>query len=102
MKVELIIPNNDNDGAPNEALIERSIADVCKAFGGATVYDARGCWVNDDGKLYDEPVTVIASAATDRKMASGFLASAAKALLDATDQEAVFTSIDGEATIFER
>lgn len=101
MKTELIIPKFDNDGTDNAALIERNIAAMCNAFGGATVYEANGYWTNDRGTLFKDEVSVIVSAATDQTAAQEILRSAAREILGATDQEAVFISVGDQAEIIE-
>ena len=53
MIAKIIIPTHDNDGRSLESEIESTIKSMCSEFGGATVFDARGCWVNNDGKLYE-------------------------------------------------
>ena len=102
METKIIIPLRDNDGADNAPVIERAVGTFCAAFGGATAWDATGYWVNPEGKLYAEPVRVIVSAATDAAKAKNALSSLARDVLDLTDQEAVFTSVDGEADIISR
>jgi len=42
--------------------VERLTKRISEALGGATVYDAEGCWVNERGELECEPVKVIESA----------------------------------------
>ncbi|AUQ92776.1 hypothetical protein PhaeoP24_04218 (plasmid) [Phaeobacter inhibens] len=101
MKVELIIPTLDNDGSDNSAIIERNIAQMCKLYGGATVTDAKGYWINDEGRLFEDAVKVLVSATTDKDSAMAELEKLAQDILDATDQEAVFLSVGGEAKIIE-
>lgn len=101
MKVELIIPAKDNDGSDNAEVVKSAIKDFCKLYGGATVYDAAGYWINEDGRLYEDQVKVLVSAATDKASAKTELRDLAKAVLRATDQEAVFLSVGGEAEIIE-
>ncbi|MBT3142927.1 molybdenum cofactor biosynthesis protein MoaE [Ruegeria litorea] len=101
MKVELIIPTHDNDGSDNAVIIESAVADLCKLYGGATVYAASGFWVNDAGRLFEDQVKVLVSAATDKDAAKAELRNLAKDILEITDQEAVFVSVGGEAEIIE-
>ncbi|WP_136443669.1 DUF3574 domain-containing protein [Pacificoceanicola onchidii] len=101
MKTELIIPNLDNDGSDNAALIERNISAMCAAFGGATVYQANGYWINESGTLFRDPVSVIVSAATEKDGALSVLREAAREILNATDQEAVFIAVGDQAEIIE-
>ncbi|MGH1415361.1 MAG: molybdenum cofactor biosynthesis protein MoaE [Pelagimonas sp.] len=101
MKVELIIPAQDNDGSDNSAIITAAIKDMCQLYGGATVYDAAGYWINDNGHLYEDAVKVLVSAATKPDEAKAELTKLARDILDATDQEAVFVSVGGDAEIIE-
>jgi hypothetical protein len=101
MKVELIIPAQDNDGSDNSPVIKAAIANFCKLYGGATVYDAAGYWINEEGRLYEDQVKVLVSAATDKKGAKDQLRALARDVLEATDQEAVFLSVGGDAEIIE-
>jgi hypothetical protein len=103
MKAEakLLIPAKDNSGADLTDIVERNIAAMCKLYGGATVYDARGYWVNEAGRLFVDPVVVICSQATSKADAKEDLRGLAKDILAATDQEAVFLSVAGEAEIIE-
>ncbi len=101
MKVELIIPQNDNDGSDNSEVIRNAVISMCQTYGGATVFDAAGFWVNTDGHLYEDAVKVITSAATEETGARADLRKLARMVLDATDQEAVFLSVGGQAEIIE-
>lgn len=101
MKLELIIPKLDNDGSDNAAVIEDAVRTMCGTFGGATVYDAAGFWVNPEGHLYRDEVSVIVSAATVEGAARDAMLALARRVLDLTDQEAVFVSINGKAEIIE-
>jgi len=52
---QVILPKLDNDGQDLQAVhygLRRSLA---KAFGGYTALDSHGGWIDDSGKLYDEP-----------------------------------------------
>lgn len=99
-KVELIIPNYDNDGSDNSELIKEAIKGLCQSFGGATVYQAKGFWVNDKGHLFEDAVSVIISATETNAMNE--LEALADMVLKATDQEAVFVSHDGNAKIISK
>ncbi len=100
MKVEMIIPNQDNDGSDNAELIETCITRFCENYGGATVYQANGFWINEEGRLFKDDVSVIIAAAIEGKKAEE-VRDLAKMVLGVTDQEAVFVSINGKAEIIE-
>ena len=101
MKAEIIIPRLDNDGSDNAAVIDATLIRMCGLFGGATAFDALGYWVNDAGRLFRDDVVVVVSAATDRDVAQAALVDLARSVLAATDQEAVFVSVGGDAQIIE-
>ncbi len=99
MKVEVIVPNYDNDGANNAAVVEMTIRQVCAQFGGATVFQAKGYWVNDNGHLYEDQVSVVVSAAIEQAAALEVARDIARDILALTDQEAVFISVGDKAEI---
>ena len=100
MKVEMIIPNQDNDGTDNALVIESTISQLCSMYGGCTAYAANGYWVNNAGRLFKDEVTVLVSAALENSKADELRAIARKALKH-TDQEAIFISIGDKAEIIE-
>jgi hypothetical protein len=101
MKTEIIIPRLDNDGSDNAETIRSVVAQMCGTFGGATVFDASGFWVNMEGRLYEDKVAVIVSAATSEADALEQMRALARMVLQVTDQEAVFLSVNGKAEIIE-
>ena len=101
MKVELIIPRKDNDGSDNAAVIRAAITRFCETFGGATVLDGAGYWLDAEGTLYEDQIALIMSAATEATAARDELVSIARRVLDLTDQKAVFLSVNGKAEIIE-
>ncbi|MCF3935022.1 molybdenum cofactor biosynthesis protein MoaE [Acuticoccus sp. M5D2P5] len=100
METKIIIPVLDNDGSDNAAVLDRTIRTVCGLFGGATVYAAKGYWLNDEGRLYEDAVSVVVSYSTNDE-AMDSLRALAREVLDLTDQEAVFISVGGSAEIIE-
>lgn len=101
-KVEIIIPNQNNSGESLEAVITGIKTNMCQLFGGFTAFDAQGGWVSDEGKLYQEQVTVLVSAVADDKAEEAqMILAIARNVLEITDQLAVFVSIDGKAQIID-
>lgn len=88
----LICPKMDNAGNSLEAVRKHLVKELCKAFGGATVSEAQGAWVDpNSGELYDEPVWQIVSAVdVDDLIAEMKLRSLAHWLCDAAQQLAVY------------
>lgn len=101
MEAKIIIPIFDNDGSDNAAVIEQAIREMCAKFGGVTVYEAKGFWMNEDARLFEDRVNVLIAAVTETA-ASDTLNELAKAVLDETDQEAVFVALNGDAKIVKR
>lgn len=101
METKIIIPLRDNDGSDNAPILDRAIRALCGQFGGATVYAAKGYWLNDEGRLFVDDVAVIVSSATDADTATAAVRDLARDVLAATDQEAVFVSVGGKAEIIE-
>jgi len=101
-EVKIIIPNQTNDGQSLEATIEAVQMNMCTLFGGFTAYAAQGGWMDPEGQLYKEPVTVITSAvAADKAEDAQLIIAIARNVLELTDQLAVFVSINGNAEIIE-
>lgn len=101
MEVKLIIPALDNDGSDNSTIIEKNIVELCKLYGGATVYSADGFWINEAGRLFKDEVKVLVSAATDKTAAMAQLREMANQTLAATDQEAIYLSVGGDVEIID-
>lgn len=80
-------------------MLDRIIRTVCRLFGGATVYAAKGCWFGADGEFFTDDVNVVTSSATEPGEARDALRALARDVLSLTDQQAVFISVDGTAEI---
>jgi hypothetical protein len=52
----VICPQTNNHGLPLTKLRDEAAIDLAKTFGGCTIVEAHGAWINPDGKLYSEPV----------------------------------------------
>lgn len=100
MKVEMIIPNLDNDGSDNAPIIEGAVKRMCELYGGVTAYQAQGHWVNETRRLYKDDVTVLISAALENDH-WGDLRELGQMVLESTDQEAVFIARGDQAEILE-
>lgn len=101
-KVEIIIPKQNNNGESLEPVISQVKMNLCQLFGGFTAFQAEGGWISDEGKLYQEPVTVLVSAvAEDKADEAKLIISIARNVMELTDQLAVFVSINGQAQIID-
>ncbi len=62
----ITVPSRLNDGSLVPVTVSQAyIAEVVEITGGATVTTGAGYWRNDDGKLYAEPVQIIATDSAD-------------------------------------
>lgn len=55
---EISLPLVDNKGTPLAEAHKAFLGLAVRSYGGGTYHDATGLWVDDQGKLYDEPVRV--------------------------------------------
>ncbi len=99
-KVEIIIPKLDNDGSDNSDLIEETIRGLCELYGGATAYEAKGYWLNEGGRLFVDQNVVIISAVPANEGPEE-IRRLGRLVLDGSDQEAVFISVDNKSEIIE-
>jgi len=91
-KTEFIIHlvKQDNNGIDLSATNERFLRTIAQAFGGFTVTEARGGWVNPDGKLFDEPMLRVTIASENTPEQSGKLKQIALNYKSDANQEAVY------------
>lgn len=61
----IILPIQGNDGTDLSAAHAALAKDICRTFGGATISEARGMWIDPTGRLFDEPVRQYAVACED-------------------------------------
>lgn len=114
MRVTVTVPkdvNEDNarkcgDFGENRAWVA-AVPDVVKKrmagkFGGFTAYDAAGGWVDGDGNLIEEPVTVIESYTGDDETAPMYARCIALEVLNMLYQDAAMYTIDGTAHFVEK
>lgn len=95
-KVGITIPKNSNDGIPfGKGIVQSVVTEFAKEFGGATYHDASGAWINDEGELILEPVTIIYSNHDkDADYAILFIENLASELKIELKQEAIAFEID--------
>lgn len=96
---QINLPILDNNGAGINAVHDALQLDLCNFFGGFTVFEGRGAWV-DNGKLYQEPVMVYQVAFDpNADGVADLLRAIARDYGKAGKQIAMFLVIDGEAEI---
>lgn len=80
----------DNQGQSLESLNNKTLMIVAKTFGGFTVTEGRGGWVNESGRLFDEPILRVTIACENTPENSGKLKQIAINYKEAASQEAVY------------
>jgi Protein of unknown function (DUF3574) len=90
---------NDNQGRDLTDLNQSYLTLIAQTFGGFTVTEARGGWINPDGKLYDEPVLRVSIAMADTKETNEKLKQIATAYKALANQEAVYT-VDTKGDVY--
>jgi hypothetical protein len=97
---QINLPITGNNGESLNVVHFEIKRDLCEHFGGYTVTEGQGGWINGDGELIAEPVAVYQVAYDESKRAApGIIASIACAAGKTAGQDAMFFVIDGEAEI---
>lgn len=67
MKIATVnFPLNDNDGSSNADLIEQTAETFCRTYGGCTVTEGMGYWIDPEtNQKYVEPVKIITAAVSE-------------------------------------
>jgi hypothetical protein len=83
--------------AVGEDMIESIKMSAALEFGGYTIYDATGGWVNEDAELIEEPVKVLEVVTDDDNMVllTDRMEAFAKRIIDKTDEDMVLYTVDG-------
>lgn len=92
--------NRDNQGKDLSGLNNLTLQTIARAFGGFTVTEARGGWINNEGKLYDEPVLRVLIACENTPENSGKLKQIALNYKAEAGQEAVYIKAFDGAVLF--
>lgn len=95
---QINLPTFDNAGVHLDAVHAELHRDLCDVFGGFTVTDGRGAWV-DNGKLYFEAVKVYQIAYEPGAANELAIRNIAVRIGRRAKQVAIFYAIDGEAKI---
>lgn len=97
---QINLPTLDNNGAGIVHAHEKLQKGLCQAFGGYTVTEGQGAWM-DNGKLYAEPVMVYQAAYDPHTIPADLLREMAQFTGKDAKQIAMFIVIDGEAEIID-
>jgi len=99
---QIILPKADNDGADLKAVHYSLRRAIAKRFGGFTALDSFGGWIDDSGKLFEEPGVTYQIACEDSEETRAALREIATVHGRAAAQLAVFVSYpDGSADILD-
>lgn len=67
--VKIYVPStHGNTKIDNSVMVEKTLARLSDLFGGATSFEALGCWKSDTDGLIKERVTICQSYCTEEKM----------------------------------
>ena len=86
----VIIPKTNNDGQCLEWLRDKTVKHFCQYFGGATVIETQGYWLNDSGELFADAGWQIVTACKDDRRARWHIRYVARDVLIAGKQQAVY------------
>ena len=92
------IPQYDNDKQPLHNVIKLKTTELLKAFGGVTVHEAGGDWLDENNNRHREMVTVFTVAVDAPKDVLRLKAFAMK-FARAAHQKALFFAVIGKAEI---
>lgn len=85
--------------ARHDELVRYVKESMSEAFGGYTVYSGNGGWVDDDGRLIEEPVRVIESYSDDATAGTRMLGLATY-VYDHTTEDAIMYTVGGDSRLF--
>ena len=87
---KIILPVQDNGGYFLDFAHFKLRSDLAKIWGGCTVTIGQGCWVNEHGKVFDEPVKIYTVAMPVSQSARTTLRNIAIELAAKCGQEAIY------------
>lgn len=105
-QVALYIPSYTHDRLPippglRADVVSDAVRLLSRMFHGATVLEASGGWLSDDGTIVTEPVTIVYAFADELLLADlAVLAGFVEFLRDLLSQEAVAIEINGAMYLF--
>lgn len=96
--IHLMVSDNNHHDLTN--LNNKTLVSISKAFGGFTVTEGRGGWVNEEGKLFDESILRVTVAADNTPENSGKLKQIALNYKQEANQEAVYLRAMDNTVLF--
>lgn len=97
-QVSVIVPKKTNDGRSTKSVINKVNKLFCLNFGGTSILEVSGYWVNDNKVYHDENLKIISNVET---IDVETIAKAAEMVLIDAEQLAVSVEINGSLYIFD-
>ena len=97
-QVAVIVPKKTNDGRSTKTVINKVNKLFCLSFGGASILEVSGYWVNDGKVYHDENLKIVSNV---ENIDVETIAEAASLVLTECEQLAVSVEINGSLYIFD-
>lgn len=97
-QVAVIVPKKTNDGRSTKTVINKVNKLFCLSFGGTSILEVSGYWVNDGKVYHDENLKIVSNV---ENIDVETIAEAASLVLTEAEQLAVSVEINGALYIFD-
>lgn len=97
-QVSVIVPKKTNDGRSTKSVINKVNKLFCLNFGGTSISEVSGYWVNDGKVYHDENLKIVSNV---ENIDVETIAEAASLVLTEAEQLAVSVEINGSLYIFD-
>ena len=97
-QVSVIVPKKTNDGRSTKSVINKINKLFCLNFGGTSILEVSGYWVNDGKVYHDENLKIVSNV---ENIDVETIAEAANLVLTECEQLAVSVEINGALYIFD-
>ena len=97
-QVAVIVPKKTNDGRSTKTVINKVNKLFCLSFGGTSILEVSGYWVNDGKVYHDENLKIVSNV---ENIDVETIAKAAEMVLIDAEQLAVSVEINGVLYIFD-
>lgn len=97
-QVSIIVPKTTNDGRKTNKTINKINKLFCLNFGGTSILEVSGYWVNDEKVYHDENLKIVSNV---ENIDVETIAEAANLVLTECEQLAVSVEINGSLYIFD-
>ena len=97
-QVAVIVPKKTNDGRSTKTVINKVNKLFCLSFGGTSILEVSGYWVNDEKVYHDQNLKIVSNV---ENIDVETIAEAASLVLTECEQLAVSVEINGSLYIFD-